>query len=80
MYRYPIEKDRAAVKVQRVGKSKLYRIVPDSLCVMKQGTLASNLADDYKIIDENGEELNATGEFMISSETIDPYHLVVDIF
>ncbi len=80
MYCYPIEKDRAAVKVQRVGKSKLYRIVPDSLCVMKQGTLVSNLPDDYKIIDENGEELNATGEFMISSETIDPYHLVVDIF
>lgn len=80
MYSFPIEKDRVAVKVQRIGQSKSYCIVPDSLSVIKQGTLVLNLPDGYKIIDESGEEIKAIGEFMISAETIDPYHLVVDLF
>ena len=33
-----------------------------------------------KIVDDNGEEIKPTGRFLISAETIDPYHLVVDMF
>ena len=80
LYSYPINKNRAAVQVKRVGRTNRFRVVEGSLCMIKQGELVSNLPDDWKIVDDNGEEIKPTGRFLISAETIDPYHLVVDMF
>ena len=80
LYSYPINKNRAAVQVKRVGRTNRFRVVEGSLCMINQGEVVSNLPDDWKIVDDNGEEIKPTGRFIISAETIDPYHLVVDMF
>ena len=80
LYSYPINKNRAAVQVERVGRTNRFRVVEGSLYMINQVELVSNLPDDWKIVDDNGEEIKPTGRFLISAETIDPYHLVVDMF
>ena len=80
LYSYPINKNRAAVQVKRVGRTNRFRVVEGSLYMINQVELVSNLPDDWKIVDDNGEEIKPTGRFLISAETIDPYHLVVDMF
>lgn len=35
---------------------------------------------EAKIVDDEGNEIKPTGRFLWSAETIDPYHLVVDMF
>ena len=54
LYSYPINKNRAAVQVKRVGRTNRFRVVEGSLCMINQGELVSNLPDDWKIVDDNG--------------------------
>lgn len=80
MFSYPINKTRVAVQVERIGRTRSFRVIPDSICMINQGTLVANLPDDWKIVNEDGKEIKPAGRFLISTETIDPYHLVVDMF
>ena len=80
LFSYPINKARVAVQVERIGRTRSFRVIPDSICMIKQGTLVADLPDDWKIVDEDGKEIKSAGRFLISAETIDPYHLVVDMF
>ena len=45
---------------------------------MKEGTILTDF--EGKLYDEDDNEIKPTGRFMISVETIDPYHLLIDIF
>ena len=39
------------------------------------------LSDDFKVYDKEGKEvIEPTGLFFITAETIDPYHIILDIF
>lgn len=38
------------------------------------------LGDVIKIVDNEGNVIEATGRYYITAETINPYHLVIDIF
>lgn len=79
-YAYPIESKRVAAKVERInGRSLQYRIVPNSLCYIKPGTRVLE-RPNAKIIDEDGNEVKPDGKFLWSAETIDPFHLVIDMF
>ena len=69
---------RAAVKVRRISKNK-YEVVPGGICVLDAATLVKENKDAY-IIDDNGEKVTASGRFLWTAETIDPFHLVVDMF
>lgn len=48
--------------------------------MLQEGTLMIPLPENMEIVDENGEPIKATGRFYITAETIDLYHLVVDMF
>lgn len=79
-YAYPLERKRVAVKVQRINsRSAKYKIIPDSICFIKEGVLVSERSNSI-ITDEDGNEIKPEGKFLWTVETIDPFHLVTDIF
>lgn len=69
---------RVAVKVKRIGATNKYQIEP-GISMLDGSTLVME-RDEAKIIDDNGEEMMPSGRFLWTTETIDPYHLVVDMF
>ena len=62
----------------------LYKIVENNpLCLIKPCTTLLPLAEisaDAKIIGPDGQPVPATGEYYITAETMDPYHIVTDWF
>ncbi len=79
-YFYPIGKKRAAIKVERInGKAYKFKVVPNSICIIKEDTVVKE-RPEAKIYDEDGNEVLPTGKFLWSAETIDPFHLVTDYF
>lgn len=80
MYTYKIGQEKIAVKVERVKGKKQYRVMPGEISIVKSGTTVAELPKDCSIVNELGEEIKPTGRFLITVETIDPYHLVIDSF
>lgn len=72
-----IGRKHCAVKVQIKDKN-LY-LVEDGFCIVTPDTLILPLPSDIKVYSEDGEEIPASGKFYVSAETINPYHLVIDI-
>ena len=81
-----LNKERVGVKVERFGSKRehKYKITEDSIVMVKNGTLVipvNFLSDDFKVYDKEGKEvIEPTGWFFITAETIDPYHIILDIF
>lgn len=52
--------------------------------LVSEGTLilpTFYISDKLKVYDREGkEEIEPTGNFWITAETIDPYHIILDIF
>ena len=77
---------RVGVVVERFGDKRkyLYKIVENNpLCLIKPCTTLLPLAEisaDAKIIGPDGQPVPATGEYYITAETMDPYHIVTDWF
>lgn len=77
-----LDRDRACVTVEKI-KSKgkpTYRLLTgaENVGLLPRSTKVMELKGT--IIDENGDEIHAEGRFFITVETIDPFHLVVDIY
>lgn len=72
--------------VERFGDKRkyLYKIVENNpLCLIKPCTTLLPLAEisaDAKSIGPDGQPVPATGEYYITAETMDPYHIVTDWF
>ncbi len=76
---YPIEEKRAAVMVKRINdRSCRFRIIPGSICCIEKGTLMAE-RPEFQIIDDDGDKVEPAGKFLWTAETIDPFHLVIDI-
>lgn len=81
-----LNKERVGVKVERFGSKRehKYKITEDSIVAVKNGTLVMPVnffSDDFKVYDKEGKEvIEPTGRFFIIAETIDPYHIILDIF
>ncbi|QHW35702.1 glycoside hydrolase family 5 protein (plasmid) [Paenibacillus rhizovicinus] len=75
-YARSLDKPYAAVKAIRKGKRLI--VVPGSFFISRADTMFISLPDDYQVVSEEGKVLPATGSFMISAETFDPYHVLVD--
>ena len=76
-----LDKPRTAVKVELVGgrgKKKTYKVLPGIHIVKPPLTMVER--PDALIIDDEGNPLSPEGIFLWSAETIDPYHLVVDLW
>lgn len=80
MYDYRIGQERIAVKVERIKGKKQYQIIPGEIFIIKSNTKVAELSGDYEIINEDEEKMLPTGKFLITTETIDPYHLIIDMF
>lgn len=79
-YFCPLKERRIAVMVKRIdGRSYKFKVVPGSVCVIKEDTVVAE-RPEANIFDEDGNEIKPTGRFFWSAETIDPFHLVTDMF
>lgn len=73
-------KRRAAAKVKRINaKTNTYEVIADSLILLGPSTPMVE-RPGVKIINIDGEEIEPTGRFLFTAETIDPYHYVIDMF
>lgn len=73
-----MRKPWAAVKVQLVGRNTL-EVVPGSICILRSGVGLTQVPEGMEVTDPEGRKLEPShGEFFVSTETFDPYHLVVD--
>lgn len=71
---------RAAVKVKRVDNRKqLYEVVQGEVFIVPAGTTML-VRPDAQVVDDKGQELEPTGRYLFTAETINPFHLVVDMF
>lgn len=73
----PIGKQYCAVKVEVKGK-KL--IVVGGVEFVAPDTRIAVLPDGYEVQTMDGETIRPSGTFYITSETINPYHLLMDVF
>ena len=77
---------RVGVKVERFGKQRehKYKISEQEIIIVKEGTAIiplEQISDKAQVYSIDGAELiEPTGRFYITAETIDPYHIILDIF
>lgn len=67
----------ACVKVELVNKTTL-RVLPE-VNLIKPGSYVRLLPEKISVTDENGDKVPASGRFYVTSESIDPYHLLIDV-
>lgn len=79
MNSFMVGQAHACVMVQRIGHGKTYQIMPGEVHLLKADTIVMEL-ENAKVIDLEGKEIHPTGKFLITAETIGPYHLVTDWF
>ena len=75
--------DRVGVRCQKKHRSKHYVIDPpetDPIVVMGSGCPIVELQPGEVVVSQDGEIVKATGRFFRTAETIDPFHIVFDIF
>ena len=81
-----LNKERVGVKVERFGSKRehKYKIMEDSIVMVKSETLVMPvdfISNDFEVYDKEGKEvIEQTGRFFITVETIDPYHIILDMF
>lgn len=75
---------RAVVRVRVVGlRPVVLQIDPDPdrpIGFIGPGNPLSYLAEGTRVLDPNGEDCPATGRFAVTLETMNPYHLLTDIW
>ncbi|MCC8045830.1 MAG: hypothetical protein LIP12_10075 [Clostridiales bacterium] len=79
-FTYPIGKPWVAVKVMRKGKRNTFEVLQETPVSIPANTRVFRVPDEWKIVDDHGESLCPTGYFVMTAETIDPYHLLADVF
>lgn len=81
-----LEKSRVGFVVERFGdkRKRMYKLIENAVCIVNAGTRIEALFqinEDATVWDVQGNErILPMGEFFITTETIDPYHIVMDIF
>lgn len=80
-YGFSVGRERAAVRVEAIRKNGKYielRVVPGSLCVIKPDAIVAPIPESLSVVDTDGNPIQAERQFFISTESFDPYHLVID--
>lgn len=76
-----LETPHVAVKVRRKGNNFIVDpAIKEPVIVVKAGTQIFPLESEERVVDTDGNMIFATGRFYRSVETIDPIHLIFDIF
>lgn len=74
---FSLNRPYVAVKVQRVSKKK-FIVCDDGVSLLRNDARLTELPEMFTIETEEGEKVQASGQFLITTETFDPYHLIVD--
>lgn len=75
-----LRNSRAAVKVKRIDNRKqIYEVVQGEIFIVPAGTMML-IRPDAQVVDDEGNGLEPTGRYLFTADTIDPFHLVVDMF
>lgn len=72
-----IGKPYAAVRAERVGK--LLMVIPGTVEILRADTKIAQVPDKLSIVDANKNPIMPSGRFYMTTETIDPYHMVLDL-
>lgn len=72
-----VKRPYAYVPVELVNKTTL-RVLP-GVALIKPGTYVRLVPEKINVVDESGGVIPASGRFYVTSETIDPYHLLIDV-
>ena len=81
-----LKSNRAGVVEERIGSKRQhkYKLTEKSITMVSAGTLVIPvhfLSDNFQLYNQNCDELiQREGNFWITAETIDPYHVVIDMF
>lgn len=78
---YRLTRDYAGVQVKRGNSKKVYVLgdeAEEPLVLVKANTLLVEL-DEEKVLTPGKETVKPMGRFYATAETIDPYHLVLDV-
>lgn len=81
-----LKSNRAGVIVERIGSKRQhkYKLAEKSITMVSAGTLVMPvhfLSDNFQLYNQNCDELiQPEGNFWITAETIDPYHVIIDMF
>jgi hypothetical protein len=81
-----LKSNRAGVIVERIGSKRQhkYKLTEKSITMVSAGTLVIPvhfLSNNFQLYNQNCDELiQPEGNFWITAETIDPYHVVIDMF
>jgi len=69
------------VKVERVKQEKRL-VIQEGIMVCKADTLVVDLPNHYKIIDLDGKVLKRPKKslFVVTIETLDPYHAIAEVW
>ena len=70
---------RAAVMVKK-GSNQTLVVIPGSVSLVRINAALLAIPYGWRVVGPDGEELAPTGAFLVTAETIDPYHLVLDMY
>lgn len=80
---YPLRSARVGVRCSKRYRSKTYVVDPkkgEPVILVKEGAIITPLEDDEIVVSKDGENVRPTGRFFRTAETIDPYHIILDMF
>lgn len=69
----------AAVRVEPEDRGRVLRVHDSSIVVAKANALFVELPADVRVFGPDDKELQPSGRFMVSVETMDPIHLLLDV-
>ena len=73
-----LDRNWAAVGVKKIANNT-YEVIPGSVCLLPSCQKVCE-RPEVRIVDKDGNELKAEGKFLWTANTIDPYHMVADVF
>ena len=74
----PLRRPHIAAGVRVDGKRHVLRLTEDPLVIAKAGTLVVELPSNVRVMGTDGRPIAASGRFLVTVETIDPFHLLLD--
>jgi hypothetical protein len=79
---YRLKRPRAAVRVMidQIDKEMVLRISNDGCFIASGDLLFHELDRRIRVVDADSQTQKPTGKFLISAETFDPFHFLVDLF
>ena len=68
------------VKVLKLQPHVVLEVVDGSIGISKQGTTWVALEQGTQVVAEDRTVIEPTGTFYVSTESFDPFHLLMDVF